>query len=95
MENRGRPKENNAPPPRQFTREYKEHTGQTEIWTYDLDKFERGPISVEINYIKNYESPSQKMDRVNKSLPITKQMFLNPKNGKYVAYTRAKMLGLI
>ena len=32
-----------------FTRVY-EDEDTTEIWTYDLDKFDKGPISVEIKY---------------------------------------------
>lgn len=35
--------------PRRFTRVYDEEETTT-IWTYDLDRFERGPISVEIKY---------------------------------------------
>ena len=34
---------------RKFTRSY-EDDDTTEIWTFDLDKFENGPISVEIKY---------------------------------------------
>lgn len=34
---------------RKFTRSY-EDEDTTEIWTYDLDKFDKGPISVEIKY---------------------------------------------
>ena len=95
LETRGRPKENHELPPRQFIREYKEHTGQTEIWTYDLDKFSNGPINVDINYPKNYESPLEKLNRVNKNLPITQQRFINPINGKEIGYQRAHSLGII
>ena len=34
---------------RKFTRTY-EDDDTTEIWTFDLDKFDKGPISVEIKY---------------------------------------------
>lgn len=34
---------------RKFTRSY-EDDDTTEIWTFDLDKFENGPIGVEIKY---------------------------------------------
>jgi len=34
---------------RKFTRNY-EDEDTTEIWTYDLDKFENGPINIEIKY---------------------------------------------
>ena len=34
---------------RKFTRTY-EDDDTTETWTFDLDKFENGPISIEIKY---------------------------------------------
>ena len=34
---------------RKFTRTY-EDEDTTETWVYDLDKFDKGPISVEIKY---------------------------------------------
>ena len=35
--------------PRKYTKTYEDES-TTETWTFDLDKFPRGPISVEIKY---------------------------------------------
>jgi hypothetical protein len=49
-ERRGRPKEIvQEEKPRKYTKTY-EDEDTTETWTFDLDKFSRGPISVEIKY---------------------------------------------
>lgn len=80
---------------RQFAREYIEHNGFKSIWLYNLDINPNGPILVENFYPSNYEDPNEKLERVNRNLPITKQTFLNPANSKMVGYGRAKTLGLI
>ena len=50
IERRGRIKEQTAEDkPRKFTRVY-EDEDIIETWTYNLDKFERGPIDVDIKY---------------------------------------------
>jgi hypothetical protein len=79
-------------PPHKFTREYKDHTGYRSVWTYDLDKNPNGPISVEQFYPKGSK---EEPDETDESIPKTKRKYYNPKNGKLVAYTRAKELGLI
>ena len=53
IENRGRPSEQQAEMPRQFTRTYYEFSskpelGGKEIWHYNLDKTDKGPYLVEI-----------------------------------------------
>ena len=49
-ERRGRPKEPEyVPPPRKFTRVYEDEDA-IETWTFNLDKFDKGPISVDIKY---------------------------------------------
>ena len=49
-ERRGRPKEPEAViAPRKFTRTY-EDDDTLEVWSFDLNKFEHGPISVDIKY---------------------------------------------
>lgn len=78
-----------------FERNYINSDGTTEVWRYDLNKFKNGPIEVTINYPKGYKSPLETFSEEQKDLPITKQKFLNPTNGKLVGYTRAKNLGLI
>jgi len=52
-ESRGRPSEQQAEAPRQFTRTFYEFSskpelGGKEIWHYDLDKTDKGPYLVEI-----------------------------------------------
>jgi hypothetical protein len=95
---RGRPKniENlptNILPKRQFTREYKNSDGSKDIWTYNLDKFSNGPISVETIYDKNQEATFRIIG--NSQLSLSQRKWINPSNGKEVGYTRAKKLGLI
>lgn len=80
---------------RQYTREFINDDGTTEIWKYDLDKFNNGPIETTIEYPKNYKSPLEIIKAENKDLPLTKQQWFNPTNGKMVGYARAKSLGLI
>jgi len=47
---RGRPKETQSEDqPRKFTRVY-EDDNSIETWKFDLDKFDRGPIEVDIKY---------------------------------------------
>ncbi len=49
-ERRGRPKEPEmVPAPRKYTRVYEDEIS-TETWIYDLDKSDKGPISVDIKY---------------------------------------------
>ena len=49
-----------------FKREYKTdyiHGSMTVTWNYDLNKYERGPISVDLAYPKDYDLPEkQKID---------------------------------
>jgi hypothetical protein len=56
-ERRGRPKEiTQEPTLRKFTRVY-EDDETIETWTFDLDKFERGPINVDIKYKNGLDKP--------------------------------------
>jgi hypothetical protein len=49
-ERRGRPKEIiHEPPPSKFTRVYEDEYA-IETWKFDLNKFSRGPIEVDIKY---------------------------------------------
>ena len=45
---RGRPPLEDIPPPRKFTREYRDEDGSVSTWHYDLDKFPNGPFKVDI-----------------------------------------------
>jgi hypothetical protein len=75
---------------RQFVRTFEDSDGTTYIWKYDLDKFSRGPIETTINYPKEFllDDGKQKNNKID-------QKYINPANGKYVGYGRAKSLGLI
>jgi len=79
----------------QFQRTFTNDDGTTEVWKYDLTKFSKGPIETTTNYPKGWQSPLDIIKGKNKKLPLSKQQFLNPANGKMVAYFRAKQLGLI
>jgi hypothetical protein len=74
-----------------FTREYISSDKVKQVWTYDLNKFKRGPISVDVHYPSNYISLEEEEEK----LPISKRKYLNPNNGKWVAYQRACVLGLV
>jgi len=74
-----------------YTREYIDETGYKQVWTYDADD---SPRMVEMFYPKGWFQ--DEIDEVeNDKLPKTKRKYLNPINGKLVAYTRAKELGII
>jgi len=92
---RGRPKEAHVEPteaPVKFTREFVNKDGHRSVWTYDLNKSPNGPISVEIFYPKGAKD---EFDPTSENIKKTKRMYYNEKNGKLVAYTRAKELGII
>jgi len=56
-ERRGRPKETLPEDQlRKFTRVY-EDDETIETWTFDLDKFDKGPISVDIKYKNGLDKP--------------------------------------
>jgi hypothetical protein len=62
-ERRGRPKEIvQEEKPRKYTKTY-EDEDTTETWTFDLDKFPRGPISVEIKYKNGMDKKWGKMQK--------------------------------
>jgi len=89
---RGRPVEQIVEaPPRKFTREFKSYNDSSQKWHYDLDKNPNGPFMVEVFYSDNYVCDVDD----DESLPKTKRKYFNPKNGKMVAYTRAKELKII
>lgn len=87
----GRPSESKEEDqPRKFTRVSQDPDGYKQIWHYDLDASPNGPTMVEIFYPEGYFEEEQE-----ENLPKTKRKYLNPANGKMVAYTRAKELGII
>jgi hypothetical protein len=94
---RGRPKE--VPTelftkPTKFTREFTDKDGSKSVWKYDDSVTGRGPISVEIIYPKGVDEKDE-FDPTSSKIKKTKRMYYNEKNGKLVAYTRAKELGII
>jgi len=91
-ERRGRPKEPEyVPPPRKFKKEY-EDEDTTEVWTFDLDKFSNGPISVDIKYKNGLDKTRNwnKMQRDAKNerrakrqmRKITENQLTQPKRGR-------------
>jgi hypothetical protein len=106
-ERRGRPKEQLPQEAlRVFTREYKDEDGVKNIWKYDLDKWDHGPVEVEIIYPKDWKSSldlkkiadkqAKKMaKKLDGKVAKSKMKYLNPSNGKMVSYSRAKTLGII
>jgi len=77
-------------------------TGIKTVWIWDRSISKLGPISVETFYPSDNEKLEDvpvvvKGEKVSKSgkVFLTSQKWINPKNGKEVGYTRAKMLGLI
>jgi hypothetical protein len=95
MGKRGRPKqevnETEFVKPMKFIREYKSKNGGRSVWTYDLNKAPNGPISIEEFYPTNFVSEAE----IEAKLPKTQRKYINPKNGKLVAYSRAKELGIV
>lgn len=53
---RGRPTTNTEPQPTKYTRTF-ESDECTEVWKYDLNKFDKGPIDVTITYKNGYDKP--------------------------------------
>lgn len=83
-ERRGRPKEiQHEPAPRKFSRVYEDEL-TIETWKFDLDKFSRGPIEVDIKYKAGAEKKLKQLAKEAKQQKkIAKQMKkINEKNGK-------------
>lgn len=72
-----------------------EITGIKSTFTYDPLNVVNGIQKAEFDYPKDYLDQFSKHKKYQETLPITKQMFLNPATGKEVSYSRAKNLGLI
>lgn len=87
---RGRPTEQITESPRKFIREFHNKNGCYTKWHYNLDKTQNGPVMVEI-----FCPDDAHEEKNQENLPKTKRKYLNPANGKMVAYTRAKELGII
>jgi hypothetical protein len=87
---KGRPSEK----PNQVLLKYKqvfEKNGIKTTWTWDKTKFAYGPISVDIEYPKNYKSFEEEQEQ----LPITKRQYFDETEGYYVGYQTAKKKGII
>lgn len=98
-ENRGRPKTIGLEEakPTKFERIYDNKDGTGQIWKYNLEVSPNGPISVEetgkrINTTGKIEETQEKL---NESLPATRQKYWSEQTGKWVGYGRAKQLGII
>ena len=81
---RGRPKETQIDDqPRKFTRVYEDEL-TIETWKFDLDKFNRGPIEVDIKYKAGAEKRlKQQAKEVKQQKKVARQMNkINNKNKK-------------
>lgn len=72
-----------------------EVTGIKTTYTYNSGSVVSGIAKAEFEYPPGYLDSFNKKEKHQKSLPKTKQTFLNPKTGKEVSYYRAKALGLV
>lgn len=91
MSKRGRPPSiNPEEQSTKFTREITHSDGVKQFWTYDLEKRRNGPIKIEITYPTSYSTFEEEQEQI----PVSKRKYLNPHTGKWVAYGRAKQLGL-
>jgi len=92
-ERRGRPKLEVVETPRKFTRVY-EHEDSTVIWKFDLDKFDKGPIDVEIKHKNGSDSLkywSKKRKEAKDERRINREMRkINEKNNLKKTTTRKK-----
>lgn len=85
--------------PRQFQHHFKSDDGSSSLWIWDLDINPNGPISTEEFDVE--ETPSEvKIDKLseplgNQDLPPNKRRYFNMKTQKWVAYFRARQLGII
>lgn len=92
MIQRGRPKQSNPEEqPSKFVKEIKYNDGCKVIWSFDLNKTKKGPIEINIEYPPNYSTFEEEQEQI----PLSKRKYLNPNNGKWVAYQRACVLGLV
>jgi hypothetical protein len=92
-ERRGRPKLEVVETPRKFTRVY-EHEDSTVIWKFDLDKFDKGPIDVEIRHKNGSDTLkywSKKRKEAKDERRINREMRkINEKNNLKKTTTRKK-----
>ena len=73
IERRGRPKEIiQEEKPRKYTKVY-EDEDMIETWTYDLNKFDKGPISVEIKYKLGAEQRIKELAKETKQIRKTER----------------------
>jgi len=87
---KGRPSEKPNEPLFQYTQVF-ENNGYKTIWTWDKTKFKNGPVSVEIEYPREYKS----FEEEQASLPVTKRQYFDEESGYYVGYQTAKKKGII
>jgi len=83
----------NEKPIKKYTQVFKDDIS-IDTWVWDKDIFANGPISVTREFL-NEEVQENGLTINNEDLPKTKRRYINPKNGKDVAYFRAKQLGLV
>lgn len=86
---RGRPEQVIEESPVKFVREYKTnyiHGDVTVKWNYDLNKYDRGPVSVDINYSKDYDLPKRAKIDNSKYVPAPVVMVYKTSENKNARY---------
>jgi hypothetical protein len=92
MIKRGRPKQTDSTDQSsKFIRTIEYKDGCIVLWYFDLNKSKNGPVEIIIEYPKTYITFEEEQEQI----PLSKRKYLNPNNGKWVAYARACVLGLV
>jgi hypothetical protein len=87
---KGRPSEKPNVPLLQYTQIFEKDDIKT-TWTWDKTRSKNSPISVEIEYPRDYKN----FEEEQASLPITKRQYFDEESGYYVGYQTAKKKGII
>jgi hypothetical protein len=87
---KGRPSEKPAELRLKYTQVF-ERDGIKTTWIWDKTIFANGPISVEVEYPKNFKSYEEEQA----TLSATKRMYFDEVEGYYVSYQTAKKKGII
>ncbi len=90
MRKRGRPKSIEPTRKLTYTQEFEEFIegkNVKSIWKYNKRKYPNGPYEVIIEYPKEYQTDSEKLEKQQAHLPLTKREYYHPVTGDLVGYT--------
>jgi len=74
-----------------YTQVFKTSDGIKTTWVWDKSIASKGPVSVEIDYPKNFKNFEEEQEE----LPATKRQYFDEVEGYYVGYQTAKRKGII